>query len=104
MAPVKLDIPRDRLADFCRKWKIAELSLFGSVLREDFGPGSDVDVLVEFAADAQVSSFDLLDMREELAVLFGRPVDILTRRSVERSSNAWKRAAILGQAQRVYAA
>jgi len=104
MRTSNLDLPRDRIAALCRKWQIVELSLFGSVLREDFGPESDVDVLVEFDASARVSSFDLLDVRDELADLIGRPVDILTRRSVERSSNAWKRAAILGHAHRVYAA
>ena len=53
-----IDVPTGRIAEFCRKWKVAELSLFGSVLREDFGPESDVDVLVSFASDAQWGLFD----------------------------------------------
>lgn len=104
MATLGIDIPHDRLVDFCRKWKIIEMSLFGSVVRDDFGPESDVDVLVQFADDARVSSFDLVDLSDELTAVFGRPVDILTRRSVEACGNPWKVSAILDHAQQVYAA
>ncbi len=100
----KIDIPQSRLADFCRKWRIVELSLFGSVLRDDFGPGSDVDVLVVFENDARVSSFDLIDARNELAEIFGRRVDMLTRRAVEQNHNPWLRHEILSTARQVYAA
>ncbi|MDQ7014552.1 MAG: nucleotidyltransferase family protein [Planctomycetota bacterium] len=99
-----IDIPPDRLAVFCKKWKVTELSLFGSVLRDDFGPESDVDVLVEFASDAGLSMFDLLTFRDELSEILGRPVDVVTRRSIEQSPNPWKRHEILGQARVVYAA
>ena len=104
MITPNLDIPEDRLADFCRKWKIVEMSLFGSVLRDDFGPGSDVDVLVTFAPDAEVSSFDVLDLRDELAALFERRVDVLTRRAVEQNHNPWLRHEILTMAKQVHAA
>lgn len=104
MPTPKIDIPMDRLADFCRRWKIVELSLFGSVLRDDFGPESDVDVLVSFADDAKVSLWDLFEAKSELAQLLERPVDLLTRPSVEQCGNPWKRHEILGSAWRVYAA
>ncbi|MCL4742742.1 MAG: nucleotidyltransferase domain-containing protein [Phycisphaerales bacterium] len=99
-----LDIPNDRLADFCRRWKVAELSLFGSALRDDFGPDSDVDVLVSFTDDARTTAFDILQLRDELSALLGRRTDVVTRRSVELSPNPWKRHEILGSARVVYAA
>jgi predicted nucleotidyltransferase len=67
-----LQIPEDQIADFCRRWKISEFALFGSVLREDFRPESDIDVLVSFAPDAAWRFYDLMDMKEELEALFGR--------------------------------
>ena len=97
----KIAIDREQLASFCRRWRIGELSLFGSVLRDDFGPDSDVDVLVDFLPDAQVSLFDLAAMREELSRLFGRNVDLVSRGAVEQSDNWIRRAAILDTARRV---
>ena len=76
-------IPKDRLVDFCRRWKVAELSLFGSALREDFRPDSDVDLLVSFAPGVTRDFDDLLTMKEELQTLFGRAVDLVERRLVE---------------------
>jgi uncharacterized protein len=99
-----IDIPRDQIADFCRRWKIAELALFGSVLRDDFRPDSDVDVLVTFAADAQWSLFDHVDMEDELKEILGRPVDLVNRRGIERSRNPFRRKAILESARVVHAA
>ena len=99
-----IDIPRDQIADFCRRWKIAELALFGSVLRDDFRPDSDVDVLVTFATDAQWSLFDHVDMEDELKEILGRPVDLVNRRGIERSRNPFRRKAILESAQVVHAA
>ncbi|HEY8765750.1 MAG TPA: nucleotidyltransferase family protein [Dehalococcoidia bacterium] len=99
-----IDIPRDQIADFCRRWKIAELALFGSVLRDDFRPDSDVDVLVTFAADAQWSLFDHVDMEDELKEILGHPVDLVNRRGIERSRNPFRRKAILESAQVVHAA
>ena len=60
-----IQVPREQIEAFCRKWKIREFALFGSVLRDDFRPDSDVDVLVEFASDARHSLFDRMDMVEE---------------------------------------
>jgi predicted nucleotidyltransferase len=92
------------LEAFCRRWKIVELSLFGSVLRDDFGPESDVDVLVTFATDACWTLFDYGDMQEELATLFGHPVDLVNRKAVEASPNWIRRRAILESAELLYAA
>ena len=98
-----LDIPDDRLADFCREWKIVELSLFGSVLREDFGPGSDVDVLIEFAADSGWSLSDITRMCGELERMLGRPISIIERRALMKHHNGWLRHEILSTARQVYA-
>src|SRR5229473_8476775 len=72
-----LEIPDDVVESFCRKWKIKELALFGSVLRGDFRPDSDVDVLATFAEDAKWSVFDHSRMREELSTLLGREADVI---------------------------
>lgn len=82
---MKLKVPKNKIADFCRRNKIKRFSLFGSVLREDFGPNSDIDVLVEFEPGARVGFFELFDMERELSDLFGgRQVDINTPNSVSR--------------------
>jgi predicted nucleotidyltransferase len=100
----KMDIPRDRIADFCRRWKVKELAFFGSVLRDDFRPDSDVDILVTFAPDAQWSLFDHVDMETELAQILARPVDLVSRRGIERSRNPRRRRAILESARVVHVA
>lgn len=73
-----IEVPREALAEFCRRNQIRRLSLFGSVLREDFGPDSDVDVLVEFEPEARVGFFALVRMEIELSELLGRKVDLNT--------------------------
>jgi predicted nucleotidyltransferase len=93
----------NKLAEFCSKWRIIDFSLFGSVLREDFGPESDIDVLVTFSSEASWSLFDLVTMEDELKVLFGRDVDLVLRKTIERSKNPYRREAILSTAQSVYA-
>ncbi len=98
MSHIAIDYDKEKLRDFCRRWKITEFSLFGSVVREDFGPESDVDVLVTFAADAHWSLFDMSDMHDELTVIFGREVDLLTRRAVEGSLNPIRKTSILSSA------
>ena len=92
------------ISEFCERWQIAELALFGSVLRSDFGPESDLDVLVTFSADANWGLLDHHRMKEELEMLLGREVDLLTRRAVEQSRNWLRRREILSTAQVVYAA
>jgi len=97
-----LHLPYDKIAGFCRQHRIKTLSLFGSATRDDFGPDSDVDVLVEFADDARVSLFDMARIERELSALFdNRPVDIVTT-SVLR--NPYRRQAILRDLERVYVA
>ena len=103
MSP-NLQVDPDRLAALCEKWKIARLELFGSVLREDFGPESDVDVLVSYRPDAEWSLMDTVEIESELSTLFGRRVDLVSRRAVERSYNWVRRRAILGSARNLHAA
>jgi hypothetical protein len=97
-------LPRAEIEAFCRRWKITELALFGSALRDDFGPESDLDLLVTFADDARWTLFHLGRMQRELQDLLGRPVDLLTRRGVEAARNPIRRRAILQSAQVIYAA
>ncbi len=97
-----IDIPHKKIAEFCQRWKIVEFALFGSVLREDFHPESDVDVLVTFAADSTWTLFDHVDMQDELRHLFGRKVDLVSRRGIERSRNVRRRQAILDSAKPIY--
>jgi predicted nucleotidyltransferase len=90
-----------RIGDFCRRWRVTELALFGSVIREDFRPDSDVDVLVSFEPDAPWSLWDLSRMREELEEIFGRGVDLVEKKGLR---NPFFRYAILTTRQVVYAA
>jgi uncharacterized protein len=96
---LRLPLPTDAITQFCRRWKIRELALFGSVLRTDFRPDSDVDVLVTFHDDADWGLLAHMQMQQELATLLHRPVDLISRRALERSPNWIRRAAILNTAQ-----
>lgn len=99
--PIELD--RDRIAAFCRRWKIRELALFGSVLKPfEFRPDSDVDFLVSFGTDDGWSLFEHMRMEEELSEIVGRRVDLVTRPSVERSHNWIRRRSILESARPIY--
>lgn len=92
-------IPKDRIADFCRRHHILRLALFGSVLRDDFGPESDIDVLVEFEPDAKVGFFKLYDLEEELSgILGGRRVEISTPKSLSK----YFRDSVLADAEALY--
>lgn len=97
-----IEIDRERIADFCRRWRIAELALFGSVLREDFDQDSDVDVLVRFHPEAEHTLFDLVRMQEELKRIVGREVDLVSRRGIEASRNYLRKRAILSTAEVIY--
>ena len=97
-------VPPERLAEFCRKHHIVKLSFFGSVLRDDFGPQSDVDVLITFAAEAKVGLFGLAAMQRELEHMVGRRVDLISQRGLESSRNHIRRNAILQSAQVIYVA
>jgi uncharacterized protein len=91
----RIPVPEGAIKGFCQKWKIAEFRFFGSVLRDDFGPESDVDVLVRFAPDTGHTLFDLAEMEEELAGILGRRVDLVEREGVEQSENYLRRRSIL---------
>ena len=100
-----LSVDEAQLAAFCEKWGIAELAVFGSVLRDDFRPDSDVDFLVTWKRGSAPSSyFTLFRMRDQLAALISRNVDVAERHLLERSYNEFRKAAILNSATRVYAA
>ena len=102
MTKRNIDLPKEQIADFCRRWQITELALFGSVLRGDFDPDSDLDVLVTFASGADWSLLDHLRMEQELTELLGRKIDLLSKRAVEQSHNWIRRLEILNTAQVVY--
>jgi hypothetical protein len=101
MDTVPLDVPMGRIREFCLKWKVREFSLFGSVLRDDFRPDSDVDVLVLLAEDAPWDLFDWVDMIEELKGIFGREVDLVEKTAI---SNPFRRNHILRNRKVLYAA
>ena len=101
--PSRLISTLDRVAEFCRANGIVRLATFGSALRDDFGPESDIDVLVEFEP-GQTPGFGFVTMAAELSELFGRHADVLTRSSVERSQNYIRRKTILETAESIYAA
>lgn len=93
-------IPQDRIAEFCRRRKITELALFGSVLHGDFHSQSDIDVLVTFAPDTKYSLFDIALMQEELKKIFGREVDLVEKAALR---NPFRRDHILKNMEVVYA-
>jgi predicted nucleotidyltransferase len=97
----RIAIDQGRIADFCHRWQVTELALFGSVLREDFGPESDVDVLVTFAPEAPWSLFDLVDMMDELEAIFGRKVHLVEGDGLR---NPIRRRAIVSSREVIHAA
>jgi predicted nucleotidyltransferase/uncharacterized protein with HEPN domain len=101
---LRLNPSPERIAEFCRKWKVDELALFGSVLRDDFGPESDVDVLLAFAPDADHSLFDVAHMQDDLRDIFGRRVDVVRRDGLVRGGNPYSIRNILGSARVIYGA
>jgi predicted nucleotidyltransferase len=96
-----MDLPKEKIADFCKQWKIIEFALFGSVLRDDFRPDSDIDVLVTFAPDCGHSLFDLAQIQEELKSILAHEVDLIEKSSLR---NPFRRHAILNNMEVVYAA
>lgn len=104
MITAKVALDQDQIAAFCRKWQIAEMSLFGSVLRDDFGPDSDVDFLVTFEPGVNHDWDAWPVMVDELAGLVGRRIDLVERRLVEQSENYIRRRDILSSAREIYVA
>jgi len=101
---LKITIPKESIEAFCRRHGIRRLALFGSVLREDFGPDSDVDVLVDFDRGVDLGLLEIVAIENELSAILGRKVDLADREEVERSENYIRRRHILGTAETVYAA
>ena len=92
-------ISKSKTDDFCRRWQITQLGLFGSFLRNDFSRESDIDILVSFTPDSSWSLFDLVDMQDELAEIFGRKVDLVEREALR---NPFRRREILKNLELIY--
>ena len=101
MGQIRITLPDKQIEVFCLKWKISEMALFGSVLSDEFRPDSDIDVLVSFKEDDGWGLFDLVDMIDELEVIFGRKVDLVEKDSLR---NPFRRQAILASNEVIYAA
>jgi uncharacterized protein len=101
---LKISLDRRRLVEFCLAHRIERLAFFGSVLRDDFRPDSDVDVLVNFAEGASCSLFEMVHLEEELGDILGRKVDLVERKAVEQSENYIRRRSILETEEPVYVA
>lgn len=97
-----IEIPKDKIASFSKKWNISEFSLFGSVLQENYHPDSDIDILVAFGTDASWSLLDHVEMQDELKEVFGRKVDLVSRKGIEHSRNYIRRKSILESAEAIY--
>lgn len=103
MTITAIELPMEEIAEFCRKWQVTEFALFGSILRDDFHPDSDIDILISFSPTAKRGLTETLQMRDELQVIFDRKVDLIVKAAIERSENWLRRKNILESAQIVYA-
>ena len=99
----RIGVPMNVIKAFCDRWQVEELALFGSVLRNDFGPDSDIDVLVRFRTERTPGLFGIAGMERELAGLLARRVDLVNRAAIDGSRNYIRRRAILESARVVYA-
>jgi hypothetical protein len=98
----RIELPMKRIEEFCRKYGVEEFSLFGSALRDDFGPASDVDVMISLKPGQTMTAAKFLDMRDELSALFGgREIDLIQKRLLK---NPFRRHEILKTRQVLYAA
>ena len=97
-----ITLPMEQIVEFCRRWKIRQLEVFGSFLRDNFRPDSDLDFLYTFAADVHWALLDLVTMDQELSAIVGREVDLVSRSAVERSQNYIRRRHILSTAEPIY--
>lgn len=104
MNKLKIKVPKAKITEFCKRWNVSEFAVFGSALTADFRPDSDVDVLVSFAPQAHVTLFDMVHMQDELKAIFGREVDLVSKRGVETSRNYLRRKNILESAQVIHVA
>jgi predicted nucleotidyltransferase len=97
---LRIQIDRDKVAEFCRRHRIVRLALFGSVLRDDFRPDSDVDVLVEFEPEFRLGLFDLIRMQQEFSGMIGREADFRTAEDLGR----YMRDRVIAESEVQYAA
>lgn len=98
---VAIEVDKAAVQRFCEKWRIREFALFGSVIRDDFGPDSDIDVLVTLGPAAEWDLFDWIELENELAALFGRPVDVVEKSAIR---NPYRRKAILADYEVIHGA
>jgi predicted nucleotidyltransferase len=98
-----IEIPDNLLKQFCQRWKVSELAIFGSALREDYPQDSDVDLLVSFEPEIQWGLFDLVNMETELITIFGKEIDLVEKNAVVNSDNYIRRKGILNDAKVVFA-
>ena len=98
----RINLPKEKIKEFCQRWKITELALFGSALRDDFHADSDIDILVTFNPDAHWSLFDLADMKEDLERIVNRKVDLVSKPGIESSRNYLRRESILSSAEIIH--
>ncbi len=105
MTKTAIELPMEKITDFCQRWQITEFALFGSVLRDDFNvDSSDIDVLVTFSPTLKRGLTETLQMHEELEAIFGRKVDFIVKTAIERSKNWLRKKNILESAQIIYVA
>jgi uncharacterized protein len=103
MITTAINLPIENISDFCDRWNVTEFALFGSVLRADFRPDSDIDIMVQFHPDAHPTFSTLDQMEAELTIVFSRKIDLITRQGIETSRNYLRRYEILSTAQVIYA-
>jgi len=103
MSITAIDLPMEKISDFCDRWQVIEFALFGSILRDDFRPDSDIDVMVRFRSEAHPTFSSLDQMEAELKAIFSRNIDLITRQGIETSRNYLRRQEILSSAQVIYA-
>jgi predicted nucleotidyltransferase len=96
-----MNIDKNKIAVFCKKWKIQELAIFGSFIRDDFNDQSDIDVLITFLPRV-TWGFEIAELREELSLIFNRKIDLLNKRSLELSKNSYKKDEILKSCKVIY--
>ena len=100
----RIDLPMNAIADLCCRWHIVKMSLFGSVMRDDFRPDSDIDVLITFAPGTYWPWGGLFDIAQELSALLGRHVEVMTHRAVDESTNHIFRESVHASLETIYAA
>lgn len=101
---IQIEIDKDEIAVFCRCHHIRSFAFFGSVLRDDFGAESDVDVLVEFESGREPGLMEMVAIQSELSEILGHKADIVERRAVEASENYIRRRHVLESLEAVYVA